>query len=292
MAFAFNRLGSKVFLFERGPRVLSKEDPDVSALMEKIFSREGINVLTNAEITRIEKKGSKKIIHYKHKNKNKKVAGDEILQAVGRSPNVEGLGLDRIGVEQDKRGFIKVNNKMQTSVKNVYAIGDVKGRYLFTHMAAYEAGIALANALFLPVMKADYSVVPWTTYTDPEVAHVGLSEKEALEKHPDAIVIKEPFKDVDRAQTDNATTGFLKVITDKKGKLLSVTIVGSNAGELLAEFTLAMRKKLTLKDVFQTIHVYPTLSTIAAKAGGKYYETKLTGNIKNWLQRIFGFGKK
>jgi len=195
LAQAYARLGSKVYVFERSSHLLSKEDEDVSQVVEKVFKKEGITVLTGAEITKASKKSGKKVLSYKKGGKTKSISGDEILLAVGRSPNVEGLGLDEIGIEYDKRS-IKVNQYLQTSVKNIYAIGDVKGGFLFTHMASYEAGIVIANTLFHMPIKANYSIVPWTTYTDPEVAHVGLTEKEAQEQHPGYYALKYPFKDV------------------------------------------------------------------------------------------------
>jgi len=289
MAQAFARLGSKVHIFDRGEHILSKEDKDVSLVVEKVFKQEGINVLTKTEILKVGRKGKKKVIYFKHRGKKKSIAGDEILLAIGRAPNIEGLNLKGIGVKYDKRK-IHVNARLQTSVSNIFAVGDVKGGYLFTHMASYEAGIALMNTLFKLPTKADYSIVPWATYVDPEVAHVGLQEYEAKDKGLDYLVLKHPFKDVDRAQTEGEIEGFVKVITDKKGHILGVTIVGPKAGELLAEYVLAIRKKLKIQDIFKTIHTYPTLSGINQQVAGKFYESKLTPRVKKWLQRIFGFG--
>ncbi len=289
MAQAFARLGSKVTIFERGEHILSKEEPEVSAEMEEAFVRENITILTNSNILQVEKKGGKKVITYDQKGKKGSVAGDEILFAVGRAPNVEGLNLEGIGIKYDQRA-IQVNDYLQTTVPNIYAIGDVKGKYQFTHMAAYEAGVVLMNALFHLPIKANYSVVPWTTFTDPEVARVGITEQESREKHPDALVFKAPFEDVDRAQCENTTTGFIKIIADKKGHLLGVHIVGPHAGELLAEFTLAKRKGLTVKDIFNTIHVYPTLSLINAQIAAKFMERKLTERAKRWLKFLFRYG--
>ena len=291
MAQAFARLGAQVIVFERGDQLLGKEDPEVVQVIERVFEKEGIVVLKNVEFVNVEKKGKKKVIHIVQKGKKNADEGDEILLAVGRSPNVEGLNLEGIGVKYDKRA-ISVNDRLQTSVPNIYAIGDVKGKFLFTHIAGYEASVALANALFKIPVKADYRVIPWTTFTDPEVARVGFTEQELKEKRMKYEVLRFPFKEVDRAQTDVETEGFFKVLTDLKGKILGVHIVGANAGELLPEFVLAMKKKLKVTDIFRTIHVYPTLGTANQLVAGKFYEKKLTERVKRLLQAVFGFGSK
>lgn len=285
MAQAYARLGSNVYLFERGPHILSKEDPEASKVIERVFKREGITVLKNMDITKVNKKSGKKVIQYKQNGKNKNVIGDEILLAVGRAPNIEGLNLAGIGVEHDKRK-VPVNQKMQTSVANIYAIGDVAGGYLFTHTASYEATIALRNALFPFSSRADYSVVPWATFTDPEVARVGVTEADVKEQGIEHYVLNKPFKDADRAQAEGETNGFAKIITDTKGRILGVTIVGANAGELLPEFVLAMKNNLKITDIVNAIHVYPTLAEIGKAAGTQYYEKKLTPLVKKIIKFI------
>ncbi len=289
MAQAFARLGSKVIVFERGENILSKEDTTISKKIESILTKEGITILKNTEILKVEKKTGKKIITYKQNNNTTTINGDEILAAVGRTPNIEGLNLESINVEYDKRS-IKVNKHLQTTVKNIYAIGDVNGKYLFTHAAAYEAGIALTNALFHLPIKTDYTAMPWTTFTQPEIARVGMTEEEAKQKHSDALVFETGFETNDRAQTDDATQGFIKTITTKKGNILGVHIIGEHAGELIAEFVLAMRKNLKIQDIYKTVHVYPTLSGINAKIAGTFYEKKLTPTMKKILKFIFRYG--
>lgn len=289
MAQAYARLGSTVHVFEKGDTILSKEDPELSKLVQDTFVKEGINVHHNVDLQRVEKKGRKKIIHYKQNGKNKRVSGDEILLAIGRSPNIEGLNLDAAGVDYDKRK-IHVNERLQTSTRNIYAIGDVKGGLLFTHVASYEAGIVLQNTLFKLPKKADYSVVPWTTYTDPELARCGITEQDAKEQGIDHHVLKFTFANNDRAQAEGETNGLYKIIVDKKGYILGAHIVGPNAGELLPEFVLAMRKKLKITDIFGTIHTYPTLAGGNQQVAGKWYEKKLTPAIKKILQFIFRFG--
>ncbi|PIN74853.1 pyridine nucleotide-disulfide oxidoreductase [Candidatus Woesearchaeota archaeon CG10_big_fil_rev_8_21_14_0_10_37_12] len=288
MAQAFSRLGSNVTVFARSG-LISKEDTDVSLELENAFEKEGIRVIKNMDLVKFEKKNNKKIVHYKIKNKKYFLSGDEILLSTGRTPNMQGLNLEGIGVETTKKGIV-VNEKLQTRVKHIYAAGDVTGGYQFTHVASYEAGIILINTLFKFPKKADYSVIPWTTFTDPEVARVGITEQEAKEKNIEHDILKLSFKDVDRAQAENQTTGFTKLVVDKKGKLLGAHIIGARAGELLPEFVLAMRKKLKITDIFNTIHTYPTLSSMNQQVAGKFYEKKLSPRIKKILQFIFRFG--
>ena len=291
MAQAFRRLGSEVVIFERGSHLLGKEDADVALVLEGVFEREGIKILKDLELVKVEKKERKKIVHITQKGKKMSVGGDEILLAVGRTPNVEGLNLDVIGVKYDKRKIF-VNDRLQTSVSNIYAVGDVKGKFLFTHMAGYEAGVALTNILFKLPVKADYGVVPWTTFTDPEIARVGFSEQELKERNVSCSVLKYPLEDVDRAQTDMEAVGFVKLLVDKSARILGAHIVGANAGEMLPEFVLAMKKKLKVTDIFRTIHVYPTLGMANQLVAGKFYEKKLTERVKRLLQVVFGFGSK
>ncbi|RMD58503.1 dihydrolipoyl dehydrogenase [Candidatus Woesearchaeota archaeon] len=289
MAQAFSRLGSKVFIFVRGDHILSKEDPEAAEVVESAFEREGITIVRNAELVRVERKGKKKIIHYKVKGKSLSQSGDEILLAIGRSPNTQGLNLDGIGVKYDKRR-IHVDSRLRTSVKNIYAIGDVKGGLMFTHTASYEAGVVIMNALFHFPAKADYRVVPWTTFTDPELARVGITSSQARERGIKHVVSRFDLAHNDRAQTENEPEGFIKAVTDKKGRILGVTIVGKSAGELIAEYALAMKNGLKLQDIYKTIHTYPTLALANQQLVGKFLEKKLTPFAKRLLKFIFRFG--
>jgi pyruvate/2-oxoglutarate dehydrogenase complex dihydrolipoamide dehydrogenase (E3) component len=218
---------------------------------------------------------------------------DEILMALGRRPNVEGLHLEAAGVTDEKKG-IKVNEYLQTSTSNILAIGDVIGGYLFTHVAAYQAGVAVRNAL-VPVgkKKVDYRVVPWCTFTDPEVAHVGLTPDEARQHYTDLRVVRLPWAEIDRAQAQGETTGFIKlVLAGKKDEIVGAHIVGSHAGELLGELSLAMRHRLSLFDILDTVHAYPTMNTgIQQTAFEAYLEGNATRRNRQVVQTILSLRK-
>lgn len=259
---AFERLGTKVTIIQGPDRILPKEDPEVSATLTEVFKAEGINVVTNARFIKAECNGKKKVVTAQQDDKLLTFEADEILLAVGRRPNVDDLDLEVADVKYDSKG-IKVNEILQTSASNIFAIGDVIGGYLFTHVAAYQAGVAVRNAL-IPVgkKKVDYRVVPWCTFTDPEVAHVGLTPDEAKKAYDPVRVVKFPYAEIDRAQTVAETVGFIKlVLGGKKEKIVGAHMIGVHAGELLGEMALAMQHNLSLEDILDTIHAYPTLNT-------------------------------
>ena len=259
---ALARLGVQVTLVGRPERILPREDPDVSDAISKVLAAEGVRLVTGASVLQAERSGDKKRVQVQQGEQHMAFEVDEILLAVGRQPNIAGLKLEEAGVAFTARG-ITVNDHLQTSTANIFALGDVIGGYLFTHVAAYQAGVAARNAL-LPVgrTKVDYRVLPWCTFTDPEAARVGLTYAEAREHHRQVRVVTLPWSEIDRAQTEQDTTGFLKlVLAGKKERIVGAHLVGAHAGELLGEIAVAMRHNLTISDLLATIHPYPTLHT-------------------------------
>ncbi len=259
---AFERLGAKVTIVQGPGRILPKEEPEVSATVANVLASEGIEIVTNARFVKASRHGDKKVVTAKQGDQLLTIEADEIILALGRTPNTEGLNLEAAGVKYDNKG-IKVDDYLQTSSSNILAIGDVIGGYLFTHVAVYQAGVAVRNAL-VPVgkKKVDYRVVPWCTFTDPEAARVGLTPEDAEKQYKQVRIVKFPWAEIDRAQTDGETTGFIKlVLAGKKDEIVGAHMVGARAGEMLGEVALAMQHNLTLNDILNTIHVYPTMNT-------------------------------
>lgn len=278
---AFHRLGAEVTLVQRSDRILTREDADVSVCLLDCLREEGITIRLNTQITRV---NGHHVTFRNGANSIEKQQFDKILIAAGRTPNVEGLGLEEIGVNVSKRG-IEVNNKLQTNVKNIYAAGDVIGHYLFTHVAAYQAQLILRN-IFFPLSKTvDYAVVPWTTFCEPQVARCGLTEAEAREKHGDVDVFTLAQADVDRAVAEGETRGFTKVITSRwRGKILGVHLVGANAGEVIHEYVLAMQHGIPLRKLSEMIHVYPTFSSSVWRVAGKWFsESTLIRTVRKLI---------
>ena len=257
---ALVRLGVQVTLVQGPERILPREDPDVSEAIACVLRSEGVRLVTKARALKAEQRGGKKRVTVKQGEQVVVFETDEILLAAGRQPNVDGLNLDAVGIAYTAQG-IKVDHYLQTSRANIFAFGDVIGEYLFTHVAAYQAGIAVRNALVpLGKKKIDYRVLPWCTFTDPEAARVGLTYLEAQQRHRQVRVITFPWADIDRAQAEQATTGFIKlVLAGKKEEIVGAHMVGLHAGELLGEIALAMQHHLTISDILATIHPYPTL---------------------------------
>jgi len=287
MAQSFVRFGSKVSILEKAPKILPREDMDAAQIVEKAFIKDGINLIKNCKVVRAEKRGTEKIIHIERNGKPEEVVADQILVGIGRAPNVEGLNLEAVGVEFDQRNGVKVNDKLQTTNPKIYAAGDICFQYKFTHTAEAMAAIVIQNALFLGRKKASALVIPWCTYTDPEIAHVGLYESEAKAKGIPVQTFVHELKDVDRAILDGEDDGFVKVHAHK-GKIIGATIVASHAGEMISELTLAMNGNLGLSTLASTIHPYPTQAEGIKRVGGAFMKTKLTPLVKTifkkWLQ--------
>lgn len=285
---AFQRFGSQVTIVEMAERVLIKEDAEISAAMAKILSGEGIEILTGTKAVRARKgENDRKILVIENGGKESEITADEILVAVGRQPNVEGLELEKAGVRFDKKQ-IKTDRYLRTTAANIFAAGDVTGHFQFTHTADYEAQVVIQNA-FVPFpfkKKTDFRVVPWATFTEPEIARVGLTEREAREKFGDKIKIyKVRFIENDRAQAESETGGFAKIILHKK-RVVGAHIVGAHAGELIHEFVLAMTHRLSLADLNRAIHVYPTFSKITqAVATEQTLETLKSPLVRKWFGR-------
>jgi pyruvate/2-oxoglutarate dehydrogenase complex dihydrolipoamide dehydrogenase (E3) component/uncharacterized membrane protein YdjX (TVP38/TMEM64 family) len=272
LAQAFARLGARVTQVQSGPRLLPREDDEVSSEVEAALRKDGVVVMTSHEAVRCEVSGSAKSIVLKTgAGAEVKVAFDQLILAVGRSARLTGYGLEDLGIETSRT--VVTNEYLETIYPNIFAAGDVAGPYQFTHVAAHQAWYASVNALFghLRRFKADYRTIPWTTFVDPEVARVGLSENEAREQGIPFEVTRYKLDELDRAIADSATAGFVKVLTPPgKDRILGVTIVGEHAGELLAEFVLAMRHGLGLNRLLSTIHTYPTMSEANKYAAGEW----------------------
>lgn len=285
----FARLGSEVSLVEMTPRVFIKEDVDVSAYVEQQFQKESIRVLTDHEVKSVARHGMEIKLLCEHKGSTVEILCDQILVAVGRKARVSNMGLEELGIELNTNGTLAVNEYMQTRFPNILACGDVAGPYQFTHVAAHQAWYAAVNSLFdiVKKFKVDYSVIPWCTFTDPEVARVGLNEQEAKAQGIAYEVTRFAIDDLDRAIVDGEDRGFIKVLTvPGKDKILGVTIVGHNAGEIIAEYVLAMKHRIGLNKILGTIHVYPTMAEANKYLAGEWKKNHTSAKLLNWLERF------
>ncbi len=284
---AFARLGSRVTQVEMLPRILSREDPEVSELVAARFRGEGISVLTGHKAVRVQGGGLERVLVVEADGQQKHIPFDAILVAVGRSANLKGYGLEELGVTTGRT--VEVNGYLQTNFPNIYAAGDVAGPYQFTHTAAHQAWYAAVNALFDPFKKfsADYRVIPWATFVEPEIARVGLNELEAKEKNIPHEVTVYGLDDLDRAIADSEAHGFVKVLTvPGKDRILGVTIVGEHAGDLLAEYVLAMKHGIGLNKILGTIHTYPTLAEANKYAAGMWKRAHAPQALLAWVERF------
>jgi pyruvate/2-oxoglutarate dehydrogenase complex dihydrolipoamide dehydrogenase (E3) component len=286
LAQAFARLGARVSLVERGPRLLAREDPEVSSLIAARFAAEGIEILCDSEVIAAERVAAGKRLSLRRGAATLAVEGDEILVAVGRTPNLEGLGLEALGIEVDPGQPIAVDDYLQTLHPNIHACGDVVGPFQFTHVASHQAWYATVNALFgrFRRFRVDYRVIPRATFTAPEVARVGLNEQEAHERGIPCEVTTCTLGTLDRAVTDGEAEGFVKVLTvPGRDRILGVTIVGAHAAEVLPEFVLAMRHGLGLNAILGTIHVYPSFGEAAKRVAGEWRRGRVTEGQLRWL---------
>jgi pyruvate/2-oxoglutarate dehydrogenase complex dihydrolipoamide dehydrogenase (E3) component len=282
LAQAFIRLGSHVSLVSDVPRLLPREDADAAAILEQQFRREGIELFLGAKVERAEKSAVGKILIVDRGKGAETVVGDEFLVAVGRTANVERLGLESAGVEHDQNGVI-VDDRLQTSNRNIFAAGDVASKYKFTHAAEALGRIALENALFFGRKRASKLVIPWCTYTDPEIAHAGMYEKEAREAGIEVATFELPFLENDRAVVDGDTAGFSRVHVNKKNeRILGATLVSRHAGESIGELVLAMKRGLKVGELGAVIHPYPTEAEIIKRVG----DASMRGRLKPWMKRV------
>lgn len=288
LAQGFSRLGSTVTLVQRGGRILKKEDPDAARIVLDRFQAEGITVLLNHSAKAIDGLGEEKQLVCDHDGKEVKIPFDEILIALGRVPNVKGFGLEELGVELKGNRSIETNEFLQTNFPNIYCSGDVHGRYQFTHTAAHESWYAAVNALFGRFKKfsVDYGTIPWATYTDPEVARVGVNETDADIAGIDYEMARYGLGDLDRAITDSEEHGFVKVLTvPGKDRILGVTIVGHHAADVIAEFVLAMKHGIGLNKILGTIHIYPTMAEANKYAAGLWRKNHAPKRLLAWTKK-------
>jgi len=290
MAQAFHRLGSRVTVLLRGDTIMPNDDAEHAAQLKSVLMEEGVEFLNNSELQRVARRedGVLLLALKVSGDEERQLQVDELLVATGRQPNTGGLNLEAAGVEAGHKG-ITVDARLRTTNRHIYACGDVCGPYQFTHMAEYQAGIVISNALFRFPKKVDYRFVPWVTYTEPELAGVGLSEQKAREQGLEVEVLRFPFKDIDRAVTEGATAGGTKFVVHK-GKIVGASILGGHAGELLHEIVLAMKSGSTLTTLSSTIHAYPTLSQVHRRTANTQLSGKLfspfSRQLVQWLNRL------
>lgn len=289
LAQAFRRLGSEVTVVAFDPRVLPREDPDASAILRRRLEQEGIRLELGAAVKRVERRSGERVLVGERNGAEVEVACDEILLAVGRAPNVEGLGLEAAGVELGKKG-VAVDERLRTTNPRIFAAGDVCSAWQFTHAADAMARLVLRNAFFFGRGRASDLVIPWATYTDPEVAHVGMTAAGAAERGDAVRTLTVPFEDVDRAVLDGEEEGFARIHVDaRSGRLLGATIVARHAGEMIGEPTLAIRRRLGAADLSSTIHPYPSQAEVWRKLGDAWQRTRLGPRAKAVLSRIISW---
>ncbi len=284
----FARFGSRVTQVEMLPRILVKEDPEISEMVMKRFQEEGVDVRVNHKAKEFRKEDGRKILICEHDGQDVRIEFDQLLVAVGRAARTSDYGLDKLGIGLTKARTVEVNEFLQTRFPNIYACGDVTGPYQFTHVSAHQAWFCAVNALFgtFKKFRVDYSVIPWATFTDPEVARVGLNEEEAKEQGTEYEVTTYGIDDLDRAIADEEAHGLVKVLTvPGKDKILGVTIVGDHAGDLIAEFVAAMKHGFGLNKILGTIHIYPTLAEANKYAAGEWKRAHAPERVLRWLGR-------
>ncbi len=286
MAQAFVRLGSKVTVVQRGDQLLPREDADLAAIIAKRLDDEGVELLTGHTPMGVDgQKGDIRLTVRNHQGIERTIQSTHLLLAAGRNANIENLGLERAGVTVEK-GRILLDQRLRTSNRRIFAAGDVAGGQ-FTHMAEHHAGVVLRNTLFRLPAKIEQRVIPWATFTDPELARVGLSETEAKAANIDHRVYTFPLAEIDRARTDDIHEGMAKIITTPKGRLLGAAIAGANAGELIHEYVLAIAKGMKAADLSGVIHIYPSLAQINRRVADARLKEGLTPTAKKWIGRIF-----
>lgn len=286
MAQSFARLGSRVTQIERSSHILPREEPDAAEIVQSEMIRDGVEFVFNSEVARVEKRGAEKVVVIRSAWNEREIVGDEILVAIGRTPNLDGLGLDAVGVASDPERGVEVNDRLQTTNPNIYAAGDICSKYKFTHAADFLARIVIQNTLFMGRAKASRLIIPWCTYTSPEVAHVGISPGEAAEQGIELTTFTQPLSGVDRAILDGEDAGFVRVYCRKgSDRILGATIVAAHAGDMISEITLAMKHNIGLKNIAATIHPYPTQADAIRKLGDQYSRTRLTPFVKSLFQK-------
>lgn len=285
---ALHRLGTQVTIVEMAERILLREEPELGQIVEERLKKEGLKILTGKKAVRVAKNNGQVTITLEDTTGRKEdVMADNVLVAVGRAPNIEGLDLEKANVEFSNKG-IEVNEYLQTTNPDIFACGDVVGPYQFSHVAAYQAGICVRNALFrrLVRQRVNYNNMVWATFTDPELAHLGMTEKEAREKYRNIKVYISPYTSSDRAVTDMEKEGLVKVVTDKKGIILGAHIVGANAGEIIQGFIIVKSLRTPLNKIAQMLFIYPTLSELIKKTATKSFIEKASNPLVKILIKL------
>ncbi len=290
LAQAFARFGARVTVVEMLDRILPAEDAELSGTLREILQGEGLAIHTGTRAVRAAAAPAGKLLFCRAGERELRFEADEILVAVGRAPNVEGLNLEAAGVAHGPRG-VQVDVRLRTTARHIWACGDVTGPFLFTHVAEYQAGIVIRNVAFHLPARADYRAIPWTTFTDPELARVGLTEAEAREGGVRHEVLRFPFHQVDRALAEGEPRGLAKFVVGR-GRVLGASILGPRAGELIHEAVLAMQARLPFSRISQAVHVYPTLAQVNRRAVNTYYGPRLfsprTRAMVRWIRRLLG----
>jgi pyruvate/2-oxoglutarate dehydrogenase complex dihydrolipoamide dehydrogenase (E3) component len=282
LAQAHRRLGADVSVIEMA-RIVPREDPELADFVRRSMVADGVKFFEGARVLRVERAGDDVVVVLASESGEQRIEGSHLLLATGRRPNVDGLNLEAAGVRFTPKG-IAVDARLRTTNRRIFAIGDATGAYQFTHVANYHAGIVLRNALFRWPARVDYRALPWVTFTDPELARVGVSEEEARARHgSDIRILRWPFHDNDRAQAQHATEGLVKVVTTRKGRVLGAAIVGPHAGELLQPWVFAAAGRIGLRDIAEGIVAYPTLAEVNKRAAGSFFTPKL---FSRWTRRL------
>jgi len=291
MAQSFRRFGSRVTIIDFMDSILIRDNKELTSLLQKTLSCEGIEFKLNNVVKKVDSHNGTVTLYLEDKGSQTSttIDGDALLLSVGRKPNVNGLNLDAADIDTNRSGII-VNDRGKTSVKNIYACGDVTGDFQFTHMSEHTAKIAVSNALLKLPMKIDTKHVPWCTYTDPELAHVGATESELQQQGTSYATYKLPYSKIDRALTDREATGWIKVYAKEwNGRILGVDILGAHAGDMLGEWVLALKNKISLRQMADTIHPYPTYGLGNRRAADQWYVRKQSVTMVKWIQRIYGY---
>ena len=290
MGQAFNRLGTKVYIVNRGDQILGKEDKDMADTVKKVMESEGVEFYLNASIETARDLGNEKEVVITEKDGTSvTLKAETIMVAVGRTPNIGQMGLETIGVKVNRFG-IDVDKRLRTNHKNIYAAGDVSGGYLFTHAAGYEGGVVVSNAVFRLPRNTDYTYLPWCTYTDPELASIGMNEKTAKSKGIEYSIIVEEFKNNDRSLAEGERIGKIKMLLNEKEKPIGVQIVGPHAGDLVSEWVAVLNGKVKLSTLAAAVHPYPTIGEINKKVAGTFFAPKIfSDKIKKGLKFFFSF---
>lgn len=283
----FRHLGSEVFMLDQNPRLFSRDDPEVAGVMEKHLLDEGVALHLGCRLERVAKMGDEVVVTFSQDGESREIRGDQILVSMGRTPQAMGIGIDEVGIKLDRSGYVLTDSQQRTSIPNIFACGDVCGPYQFTHMAAYQAGIVIRNAIFRLRSRVDYANVPWVTFTKPEVAHTGYTEQRArdLGVYRDHEIVN--LNDVDRAKCEDDRVGFLKVVLGERGRLVGATLVGDKAGEIIPLASLAINEKYKASKFLNLTFPYPVEAEIFKRAGLALAKKSFRPWMKTVIRRLF-----